>query len=282
MRNVASASGKIVLAGEYAMVFGSPGLALPSKQGVRVTCNEDGGRTLTIQREGAEQDTQKEQFALTIVRLCEEKRKPVCGTLTVESDLPLGKGMGSSTALVIAIARCLLGEKCLDDALAIEDHVNPGHSGMDFTVIWNAQPIRYERGKPAQPIQIPRTILDRALLIDTGAPGETTAELVKWVRSREAELKKPLTTIGSCADRILAKENPLAVFRDHHRAQIALGVVPENVQEFVAAVEAQGGAAKITGAGGRSGGGGIVIAVHDDHALLERLAEERGWPTFPL
>ena len=53
--------------------------------------------------------------------------------------------MGSSTAIVVALARCFLGENCKEEALAIEDIINKGHSGLDFAVIWEERPIRYSR-----------------------------------------------------------------------------------------------------------------------------------------
>jgi hypothetical protein len=49
--------------------------------------------------------------------------------------------MGSSTAIVVALARCFLGENCRDEALAMEDVINQGHSGLDFVAIWEARPV---------------------------------------------------------------------------------------------------------------------------------------------
>ena len=43
--------------------------------------------------------------------------------------------MGSSTAIVVALARCFLGRNRKDEALAIEDVINKGHSGIDFAAI---------------------------------------------------------------------------------------------------------------------------------------------------
>jgi mevalonate kinase len=184
------------------------------------------------------------------------------GTLMVESGLPLGKGMGSSTALVVAMSRCLLGGDSENAAKKAEDAVNPGNSGLDFAVIWNEESILFERKKEPQIISLPENLLKDSELIDTGKPNETTPELVAWIRSRVTEIRQPIEIIGQCTDRLLRGEPLKEIFRDHHRAQIALGVVPEAVQKKIAMLEASGGSAKVLGAGARTGeGGGMVLVI---------------------
>jgi mevalonate kinase len=170
--------------------------------------------------------------------------------------------MGSSTAVVIAICRCLLGDDRRDDALAIEDIVNPGHSGLDFSVIWMNTPVSFKKGTTPQPVTLDLAFLKRSSLIDTGKPHETTAELVAWMRSRETEVKPHLEMIGRCTERLLAGEDPMGVIRDHHRAQVGLGVVTPEAQRIIADMEKSGGAAKVLGAGARTGGGGMILALN--------------------
>ena len=93
-----------------------------------------------------------------------------------------------------------------------------------------------------------------------GVPKETTAELVAWVKTREGEISDALKTIVGCTDRLQAGEDLPAILRDHHRAQVTIGVVPQEVQDFIAQIESDGGSAKVLGAGGRMGGGGMVLA----------------------
>jgi mevalonate kinase len=42
---------------------------------------------------------------------------------------------------------------------------------------------------------------------------------------------------------------------------VKLGVVPETVQKLIENIEKTGGVAKVIGAGGRTGGAGIVLAL---------------------
>jgi mevalonate kinase len=158
--------------------------------------------------------------------------------------------------------------------------VNPGNSGLDFAVIWNNQPLRFIKGEKPQALEYTQELLENALLIDTGMPGETTAELVNWIKERKDEVEDSIKKIGECTDRLLQGESPLAVFPDHHRAQIALGVVPQNVQDLIAQIEKKGGAAKVIGAGGRTGGGGMVLAVGIDTGTIENF--DATLPLFSL
>ncbi len=255
----ASASGKIILSGEYAVLLGKRAVAVPADKQLTVSFvpKRTGGITIVWK----DAPPHWIEYTERVLRELEAATGPLHGTVTIESGLPLGKGMGSSTALVIATARCLLGGDSEAIARRTEDAVNPGHSGLDFAVIWNGKPTLFERGRPPETIELPQGILEGSQLIDTGTPNETTPELVAWVRSRQAKLKQPIETIGQCTERLLRGEPLKEIMRDHHRAQVALGVVPEVVQKKIAMIEAAGGSAKVLGAGARMGGGGMVLVL---------------------
>jgi mevalonate kinase len=275
------ACGKIIVSGEYAVLFGEPGLALPAAMGITVEYLENPLRgTLDVHWEhdgGALWNA----YLMQILSLVEHaKGQLLTGTLSITSTLPLGKGMGSSTALVIACCRAILGEHCEQEALDIENKVNPGHSGVDFAAIWLQKPILFVRGEPAQIVALPPDVLANALLLDTGTPDQPTPELVAWVREHERQLRAPLQNIGECSRRIAGDEDISTVLRAHHRAQVALGVVPDFVQAIIAEIEASGGAAKVIGAGGQSGGAGMVLVLGMEQEDLRRIAGER--EIFPL
>ncbi len=257
------ATGKIILSGEYAMAFGFSGIAFPSRETMRVRFRptRKGGLTVIFKPDDfhPEWAMYAGQAAECIARHADIQLR---GELSVDTDLPLGKGMGSSTALVIAVARALLGKDCREAALAAEDEMNPGHSGMDFSVIWEGRPILFRKGSTPTPVTLPSSLPKHVTLIDAGMPNEQTPVLVAWVKSRGSELEKPLQIIGACTERILSGEDLKTVLRDHHRAQVALGVVPSHAQTIVEGIERHGGAAKVIGAGGRTGGGGMILALH--------------------
>ncbi len=278
MTSSSFASGKMILSGEYAVVFGYPGIAVPTPFGVGVTWEDSGASPMTIIEKGLIGD---EAYARKIVNLCIEKGSPSTGTITINNQIFVGRGVGSSTALVIAICRCLLGEDSKDDALEIENTVNPGNSGLDFAVIWANHPVSFIKGKTPEPVTLNLNFLKHMTLMDTGKPGETTAELVAWMTLRQAQGDKSvlhaLETIGKCTGRLLAGEDLKTVMRDHHRAQVSLGVVTKAAQDLISEIEKIGGSAKVLGAGARTGDGGMVLALAHETKILERICAQHNY-----
>lgn len=286
MKHTAVAHGKIILTGEYAVVFGHPGIAVPAPLAMQVTFEENQSvRRLTLKWLGISSGEIWEEYARKIILHLEQNAAlSFCGTLTIRNQLPLKKGMGSSTALIIALTRVLLGSQKRAEALAIEDAMNPGHSGIDFAVIWEEQPLYFRKGQESQVITLPKDLLRGALLVDTGTPTESTPELVAWVKERsdDPRVKQALIMIGKCTERLRKGEDLRTVFRDHHKSQVALGVVPKPVQVLIKEIERLGGAAKVLGAGGRTGGGGTVLALHKNPDLILPVIRKNARGVLPL
>lgn len=259
-------TGKIILSGEYAVVFGHRGIAIPSKESMETSwVRDEKAAGVSVVWESGDPGAEWMAYAKSILDGIESVEGALKGTLVIRSGLPLGKGMGSSTALIVGIARAVLGDDSAKIALSIENALSPDNSGIDFAVIWEGKPILYQKDEEPQVIDLDPELWNSMTLIDTGMPNERTLDLVAWVKERyatDAGVKAAIETIGRCTDRILNGEDLKTVIRDHHRAQIALGVVPESAQKVIADIEAKGGAAKVIGAGGRTGGGGMVLALH--------------------
>lgn len=272
-------SGKIILSGEYAVVFGHPGIAIPAPCAVEVSYVPGGGSWEAVW-EGTCGDRRKaDAYCTQILSACEERVPMTPGRLRIRNHIPLGKGMGSSTALTIAIARCVVSGRIPDVDMrsvvrSIEDRVNPGNSGIDFTTIWEGRPVFFRKSQESRTMTFPKSIADllaTASLIDTGAPGETTPQLVSWVTMRHVQgdpaIEPAIHAIGECSrrmERLCSGEGDtqefFAIIRDHHRAQVSLGIVTEKTQNLITKIEQEGGSAKVIGAGGRTGGSGMIIA----------------------
>ncbi len=256
------APGKIIVSGEYAVVFGHQGVAVPTTIGMLATYEESpGAKSLATHWEGIQPTNEWREFLDEIIRRIEKHRRPVRGVLTIKNHLPLGKGLGSSTALIIAVCRSILGTECQKEARSIEDVLNPGHSGIDFAVIWEKAPVSFTKKDGPKPIPLDHSLLANAVLIDTGKPEQATPELVAWVKSREKECSNALETIGHCSEELMAGKELSEILKKHHRAQVELGIVPKKVQKLISEIEKAGGAAKVVGAGAKSGGGGMVLAI---------------------
>jgi mevalonate kinase len=271
---LAHACGKIILSGNISNSFGKRALAVPVDMHVTVLWDKSDNTQdgLRIVWAGQRKDSVWITTARKITQLIEARVGRLSGKLTIHNTLPLGKGMGSSTAIVVALARCFLGKNCKDEALAIEDIINRGHSGIDFAAIWEERPILIKRGR-YEFTDLPKQ-LQHGFLVDTGAPVEPTSIILQRLKKRaprEKILIDSVEKIGNCTERLLSGEDPLTVFPDHHRGQVALGLVPPRVRWLIEKIQQSGGAAKATRSGGDTGGVGMVFAVHPKVNVLKRV-----------
>lgn len=273
-RKVGRACGKIILSGNTANRFGKRALAVPVDMYITAEWdNSDNSREeLRIVWPGQKEAGVWLTTVRKITKLIEAQIGPLSGKLTIRNTIPLGKGMGSSTAIVVALARCFLGENCKEEALAIEDIINKAHSGLDFAAIWEERPIVIRRNS-YQFTEVP-TGLQRGFLVDTGLPAAPTSIIVQRLKKRvmrEKVLMDSVETIGNCTERLLSGEDPLTVFPDHYKGQVNLGVVPPRVRSLIEKIQRSGGAAKAARFGGTTGGIGMVFAVHPDINVLKRV-----------
>ncbi len=273
-RKMGYACGKVILSGNTANRFGKRALAVPVDLYIAAIWDssenfQDGLRIIWLGQE-------EEGVWLTTVRkittLVEAQIGPVLGKLIIHNTLPLGKGMGSSTAIVVALARCFLGESHKEEALAIEDIINKGHSGLDFAAIWEERPVVIQ-GDKYEFIDLPKQ-LQSGFLIDTGLPAAPTSIIIRRLKERlmkEKILMDSVSTIGDCTDRLLSGEDPLTVFPDHCKGLVDLGVVPPRVRSLIEKIQRSGGAAKPGRFGWATGGVGMVFAVHPDVKVLKKI-----------
>lgn len=193
-------------------------------------------------------------------------------SLEVDSELPIGSGLGSSAALAAAVAGGYLAwrgrraEPCELEALALEierrQHGTP--SGVDGAAVlrggivwaeWSGAGALEFRGLSAAGEH-----LRRFSAFDTGAPADSTGAVVAAVRERVeahpdrlgASLRDMGRTTRRFRDALAGPSSPeevVRLLRRFERGLEALGVVPEPARRLVRAIEERGGAAKISGAG---------------------------------
>lgn len=282
----ASAPAKLILLGEHAVVYGQPALALPLpalRAEARVYAADhpfrieapalaEGGAPLAIDL-AAESEDPGPLAAAAIAALHHAGRNPrTPWLLRLSSRIPVGRGLGSSAAVAVALVRAI-GQAAEEDwdaatvatlAFASERKAHGTASGVDNTVIAHEAPIRFARGR-ATPLAIgaPFTLL----VADSGQPGSTRA-MVAGVRERRearaAVYEDWFARIGRLVDEAAGAiaEGDLPrlgrLMSSNHLVLQAMRVSTPRLDALVAAARHAGAlGAKLSGAGG----GGIAIAL---------------------
>lgn len=216
----ASASAKVILFGEHAVVHGQPAIAVPvsslrayataeqaSEKGVRIhAANLD--RVIPVNL-----DSQMLEDGLALViRLILERAgrlnpRPDLD-IAIESDIPLASGLGSGAAVSTAIARALSGALSLslsDDELneivfEVEKTFHGTPSGIDNTVIVYETPVYFVRSAGIERLSIRQPF--KLIIADTGVSAPTRAAVEDVARQLEQEpdrVQPILVEIGDIA-----------------------------------------------------------------------------------
>ena len=215
----------------------------------------------------------------------------------VESRLPIGSGFGSSAATAVAVIAGYLSFRGKDldleriERLALEaerrQHGLP--SGIDTATVLRGGLLWARKlpsgGLETESVSATSPILSRLRVYDTGTPPESTGAVVAAVRARrdqdparhERLLDGIEAAVRSFRDELARKEEDPArivqAIRDCQGCLEEMGVVPEAVRAVVSRVEAEGGAAKISGAGSLAGpGAGSLLIYHPEVGKIS------GWP----
>jgi len=312
-----SAPGKTILFGEHAAVYGHPALvtALDHRMTVMARASAVFGRgtlrleipSMKIARTVASMhsvDSVKGPGDLAVLAVAIGtaglEPNPYGFHVRIDSGIPTGAGFGSSAALAVAVvAAC---RRAVDDdipleevgrlATTIERHQHGTASGVDVQAVLRGGVLLCRRlnGDIVEHEELPGAgaRLGAFRLFNSGAPEESTGTMVGAVRVlldreparvREALAEINAATRDGCA--ALTRGDDAAFVPIVRRAEAALeilGVVPSHVCAAIRAIEAAGGAAKISGAGGRTGAGaGLVLVVHPDPAWHARFSKPGGW-----
>ena len=257
------AAGKVILLGEHGVVYGRHALAVPVPDAVAVTLTE------SERLDHALPDDYVEQL-LAAIGITDARWR-----IDVDSRLPLGKGLGSSAAIAVAMTRAFdrklgLG---LDDArvnaiaFASEKYAHGTPSGVDNTLATYGKPMLFHNDGGLQ-FETLDTCEAPPLLIAWGTATGKTSELVAGVRQRR---ERASAHFDAVFDRMgaLSREGAELLadgrWRDLgalldlcHGLLNAIGVSTPELERMVSLARLSGAAgAKLTGAGG----GGSVIAL---------------------
>ncbi|MDO8269542.1 MAG: hypothetical protein Q7T54_02625 [Candidatus Levybacteria bacterium] len=296
MRKVAKASapGKIHLIGEHSSVYGKPAILLAINRRVVVSVEREGslknlpkGKT-----QGAVESIQK--YLHRVHKIPVEKVGIIIG-----SDIPVGKGLGSSAALSAALSAAFhklykipftLGS-VFEAAYESERFFHGNPSGGDLAasvyggVLWFRK--ETESLKLSQRIELSAKICPEFIVIDSGKPIESTKEMVSLV----SKMKKKKVSAFCEEQEIVAKNlstaliqgNKEVISRCISEAQTNLdkiGVVGSVAKNIILELKNSGVFAKISGGGGIKKGSGIIVAGISNKRKVEALCERKKWDYF--
>ena len=165
-----AAPGKVILFGEHSVVYGQPAIAAALGHGLGATVQADGGgATLNIPRWGADglvirpsKDGKGDAMSRAFAVALERSNLPLDSDVrvTIDGQLPLGVGLGSSAAFAVALLRGLsdfaglrlLGSSLSEGAAEIEQIFHGNPSGLDHTVVITGQCLHFTRNAVPQSV----------------------------------------------------------------------------------------------------------------------------------
>ena len=305
--SVGAAPGKVILFGEHAVVHGRPAIAAALSHGLGVVVRRSEAHSrLNIPRWGrnglvVEADPKKEvgtdavsrafRRALGLMKVDDKRGVDV----TIDGELPLGVGLGSSAAFSVSLIRGLAdycGVRLTDESLRghaheLESIFHGNSSGLDHSVIIQNECLRFHPRKPPQfqsvkiGIGLPVVVAWTPRL---GTTKDAVAHVAALAQAQHALCNQIFDTIESVVNRSCdaLEEGDFTTIGQlmnlNHGLLSALGVVSVENEKMVSIARAAGAlGAKVTGAG--FGGAVIALAPDAGERVRDRLVAS-GYPAL--
>jgi mevalonate kinase len=307
MTTTSSAPGKVYLFGEHAVVYGEPAVPCAIERRARVTVTERDDDRLRVDASdlsiegftveyGGSTDEQPDVDVPTplleaatgyvdsaVSQARDATDRPNAGfDVQIESEIPLGAGLGSSAAVAVAgidaatreLGVDLDAREVADRAYRVEHDVQDGEaSRADTFCSAMGGAVRVE-GDDCSTLKAP----DLPFVVGYDGTGYDTGELVAGVRALREEYGFAADTVSTIGDLVREGERALAagdtaelgrLMDFNHGLLSALGVSARSLENMVWAAR-DGGAlgAKLTGAGG----GGSIVALDEGDGVETALS----------
>jgi mevalonate kinase len=284
-----TAHAKVILLGEHSVVYGLPAVALPIlRLAVRAEAVAIRGESV-LDTDGYNGPIDRAPSGVAplvtavIETLARVRRSGSAVRLRLQSDFPIGRGLGSSAAAANAIvdAICSLYDESPSEedrfelVQAAERVAHGTPSGLDARTTRSLVPIRFERGHAQR---LPVRFGTEFVVADTGVRGETRRAVadVRNAVTADPGARAMLDELGALTETgvgALADDRRELLgdaMNDAHRILTALGVGHPALDATVTAARTAGAlGAKLTG----SGQGGCVIALAPSPDDSGRIAE---------
>lgn len=283
------ASAKFILFGEHSVVYGHPAIAMPLySAGATATVREISGPTqLTSRYHKGLLSTAPGEMAGPVEAIAAALRHvehtDAQLDITINADVPIGRGLGSSAsvagALVRAIATYYSVELTADEHFQLVQmaekraHGNP--SGIDARATVATAPVWFQAGRITH---LPVDFSGVFVVADTGRPASTRKSVGDVARLYQHQPQSTEALLQALGDMTFESSKDLALDRVDvlgermfaaHECLSKLGVSNAALDQLVE-VAKQAGAkgAKLTG----GGQGGCIVALASDLEAAQQLA----------
>ena len=322
------APGKLILSGEHAVVYGKPALAMAVNRYVTATVTRErvpqilfdlsdlahhsrlSARALCHLKDKIKNKYYRfvrgdysvrnilhkpfelAQFALGLFAESLDVSLPQGMRIRLQSDIPIGCGMGSSAATILSVMQAIssylhisISTEALFQLALQAENMQHGHSsGLDLRVALLGGCL-YVYGEKIEKRPVPSLSL---YLVNSGTPMTTTGECVESVSRyfKTTCLGDDFAAVTMAMDKALQTSSQLGVMeaiRQNHHLLKTIGVVPERVSHFISAIEGKGGAAKICGAGAVAGDKAGMVLIHaQNKEVIQPICQRYGYELLPI
>jgi mevalonate kinase len=288
LKSKASAPGKIILFGEHFVVYETKAILCAINKRVTVTAEKAPDDKISIKssvgnlvsppkRPISEIDFHLRPFYYLADKIIQKNNEKLGMEITIDSEIPLGVGLGSSSACCVAGAAAISGvfsknskEEILQLAIEAEKTIFPNTSGADCTVCTYGGLIQYDKQNGHSKIN---SEPDFQLVIANSKMQHSTKEVVSKVRKFKEKNQDEFSRICNEENNLI--EDVLVCLKNNDLKGIGqnmiknqkyletIGVSNEKLRDMIALATKSSFGAKLTGAGG----GGCIFALTDKNNM---------------
>ena len=291
MTSIAKAPGKIILFGEHFVVYQNRAILGAINKYATVTTEKTNTDNILISSSLGQSSIQKDEdvsnvekkfrpFFYIAKQVIEKNNFEKGITIKIESDIPIGAGLGSSSACCVAAAASILNlfndtdeKEVLELAINAEKTIFPNTSGADCTVSVSGGIIEYQKEKGFSKIETENEF--NFIIIDSEQV-HSTDKVVERVRKFKENNSDVFTELCSEEERLIVKaldsmkKNDLETIgkcmAQNQMFLEQIGVSNDELLSITKEIEKITFGAKITGAGD---GGCIIALTQKDDDLSE-------------